>query len=406
MRTKTILVFLLAWLLVLPVASMAISLQEVKTVVSSPELGDTVLVWVPGGFWAEPVEVNGVLYHNCTWPGQLVNRSDGTTLWIEPNFWNIANTTGENYMRFIKSSDQVAFYASLNNVTTQWGGIAWATPGVVFVGRTPPQFATLPAAGGYTWFSLPMEVQEFLDIYESLYVKVNYEVVKRDDTLVRTGLLLWFEDLNDGSAKTEVYIAFHDDFGGIVGDKTIVKTIDVPLIVDGQLVVGNFEVQRALNPGGWASMVFLLKNADIMKGEIYIDLKPFVEEVLDQMVNFFDFPAERLVWSDIVYSNYFGSEGTEAELGWILYDARLVPPELTPKIVVETVTETQEVTETETTTVTETTTLTQTTTETTTEETTTTITTTVAPDAATLAIIGIIALIIGFVVGMVLKGKR
>lgn len=153
-------------------------------------------------------------------------------------------------------------------------------------------------------------------------------------------------------------------------------------------------------------MVFLLKNADIMKGEIYIDLKPFVEEVLDQMVNFFDFPAERLVWSDIVYSNYFGSEGTEAELGWILYDARLVPPELTPKIVVETVTETQEVTETETTTVTETTTLTQTTTETTTEETTTTITTTVAPDAATLAIIGIIALIIGFVVGMVLKGKR
>ncbi|MCD6300510.1 MAG: hypothetical protein J7L82_00380, partial [Staphylothermus sp.] len=325
MNLKNVFIILLIGLLVLPAVSIATSLEEIKALASSPEPGDVVLVWVPGGFWADPVDVNGILYHNCTWPGQLVTRSDGTTLWIEPNFWNVANATGENYMRFIKSKDQVAFYASLSNVETVWGGIAFGNPDAVFVGRTPPGVAggtVLPPTGGYTWFALPMAAQDFLNQYDSLYAKVNYEVVKSDDTLVRTGLLMWFENADDGSGLAEVYVAFHDDFGGWVGDKTVVKTMNVPIIVNGELLDAEFEVQRALSGGGWAAIVFLLKNADIMSGEVYIDLKPFVNEVFDQLVNFFGIPAEKVVWSSVAFSSYFGSEGTEAELGWILYDAR------------------------------------------------------------------------------------
>jgi hypothetical protein len=398
---KVIPVVLLIGLLVLPVITNASTLQDIKSLATSPQPGDTVLVWVPGGFWNPPVEQNGIIYQNCTWPGQLITRSDGTTVWIEPNYWNVVNAQGENYMRFIKSSDQVVFYTVLSNVSTQWGGIAWATPAVVIAGRAPPQFAQLPSAGGYSWFSLPVKAQEFLGENASVYVKLNYEVVKRDDTMVRAGLLMWFEDSNDGGARAEVYVAFHDDFGGWVGDKTIVKTMNVPMIVNGQPVTGVFEVQRALSGGGWAAMVFLLKNSDVLKGEVYIDLAPFVGEVFNQLVNFFELPADRIVWSDVRFSTYFGSQGTAAELGWILYDARLVPPELVPKFVTVTQTQTQVTTTTKTETSTVTTTVVNTQTSTVTQTQTVT-----APDPVTTSVVGVVGLVIGLGLGMVLKGKK
>jgi hypothetical protein len=398
---KVIPVVLLIGLLVLPVITNASTLQDIKSLATSPQPGDTVLVWVPGGFWNPPVEQNGIIYQNCTWPGQLITRSDGTTLWIEPNYWNVVNAQGENYMRFINSSDQVVFYTVLSNVSTQWGGIAWATPAVVIAGRAPPQFAQLPSAGGYSWFSLPVKAQEFLGENASVYVKLNYEVVKRDDTMVRAGLLMWFEDSNDGGARAEVYVAFHDDFGGWVGDKTIVKTMNVPMIVNGQPVTGVFEVQRALSGGGWAAMVFLLENSDVLKGEVYIDLAPFVGEVFNQLVNFFELPADRIVWSDVRFSTYFGSQGTAAELGWILYDARLVPPELVPKFVTVTQTQTQVTTTTKTETSTVTTTVVNTQTSTVTQTQTVT-----APDPVTTGVVGVVGLVIGLGLGMVLKGKK
>jgi hypothetical protein len=398
---KVIPVVLLIGLLVLPVITNASTLQDIKSLATSPQPGDTVLVWVPGGFWNPPVEQNGIIYQNCTWPGQLITRSDGTTVWIEPNYWNVVNAQGENYMRFINSSDQVVFYTVLSNVSTQWGGIAWATPAVVIAGRAPPQFAQLPSAGGYSWFSLPVKAQEFLGENASVYVKLNYEVVKRDDTMVRAGLLMWFEDSNDGGARAEVYVAFHDDFGGWVGDKTIVKTMNVPMIVNGQPVTGVFEVQRALSGGGWAAMVFLLKNSDVLKGEVYIDLAPFVGEVFNQLVNFFELPADRIVWSDVRFSTYFGSQGTAAELGWILYDARLVPPELVPKFVTVTQTQTQVTTTTKTETSTVTTTVVNTQTSTVTQTQTVT-----APDPVTTSVVGVVGLVIGLGLGMVLKGKK
>ena len=398
---KVIPVVLLIGLLVLPVITNASTLQDIKSLATSPQPGDTVLVWVPGGFWNPPVEQNGIIYQNCTWPGQLITRSDGTTVWIEPNYWNVVNAQGENYMRFINSSDQVVFYTVLSNVSTQWGGIAWATPAVVIAGRAPPQFAQLPSAGGYSWFSLPVKAQEFLGENASVYVKLNYEVVKRDDTMVRAGLLMWFEDSNDGGARAEVYVAFHDDFGGWVGDKTIVRTMNVPMIVNGQPVTGVFEVQRALSGGGWAAMVFLLKNSDVLKGEVYIDLAPFVGEVFNQLVNFFELPADRIVWSDVRFSTYFGSQGTAAELGWILYDARLVPPELVPKFVTVTQTQTQVTTTTKTETSTVTTTVVNTQTSTVTQTQTVT-----APDPVTTGVVGVVGLVIGLGLGMVLKGKK
>jgi len=400
---KAILVASLIVLLVLPVITNALTLQDIKSLATSPQPGDTVLVWVPGGFWSPPVEQNGIIYQNCTWPGQLITMSDGRTVWIEPNFWNIANAQGENYMRFINSSEQVVFYAVLSDVSTMWGGIAWATPAVVIAGRAPPQFAPLPPAGGYSWFSLPMKAQEFLSKNTSVYVKLNYEVVRRNDTLVRVGLSMWFEDSNNGAAWAEVYVAFHDDFGGWIGDKTIVKTVNVPMIIDGQPIIGVFEVQRALSGGGWAAIVFLLKNSDVLKGEVYIDLAPFVGEVFNQLVNFFELPADRIVWSDIRFSTHFGSRGTAAELGWILYDARLVPPELAPKFVFVTVTQTQTQVITTTITKTETSTVTTTLTETSTVTQTQTIT---ALDYTTTGVVGVVGLVIGLGLGMALRGKK
>jgi hypothetical protein len=177
--------------------------------------------------------------------------------------------------------------------------------------------------------------------------------------------------------------------------------MNVPMIVNGQPVTGVFEVQRALSGGGWAAMVFLLKNSDVLKGEVYIDLAPFVGEVFNQLVNFFELPADRIVWSDVRFSTYFGSQGTAAELGWILYDARLVPPELVPKFVTVTQTQTQVTTTTKTETSTVTTTVVNTQTSTVTQTQTVT-----APDPVTTSVVGVVGLVIGLGLGMVLKGKK
>ncbi|MEM0030802.1 MAG: hypothetical protein QXV48_00530 [Desulfurococcaceae archaeon] len=352
------------------------------------------------------MDENGVTRQECTWPGIMVTRDDGTTLWIEPNFWNIVDGVGENYFRFINSTDEFAFYVKLENVTTQWGGVGWATPGVVIVGRAPPQFATLPVAGGYSWFSLPMSVNKFIRDYEELYIKVSYELVRAENTLVRYGLLLWFEN-PAGSPLAEVYIAFHDDFGGWAGDKTIVKTIFVPLIVDGQLLIGQFEVQRALSGGGWAAMVFLLKNADLVNNTVILNVKPFVEVVFEQMTTYFQVPASDLVWSNIVVASYSGSNGTSFEFGWILHDARLIQPELSPKIIAVTITESVTTTRTVTNLIYETETITETKTKTQSLVTTTTVATTeYQTDYTMTGVVGIVLLVIGFIVGWFMTRKK
>ncbi|MEM0505652.1 MAG: hypothetical protein QXW58_00080 [Thermosphaera sp.] len=389
----------------------SLTLDEIRDIASSPEGGDVLLKWVPGGFWSAPyVDENGVTRQECTWPGLMVTRDDGTTLWIESNFWNIADGVGENYFRFINSTDKFAFYVKLENVITQWGGVGWATPGAVIVGRAPPQFAALPAVGGYSWFSLPMSVNEFIRDYEELYLKVSYELVRAENTMVRYGLLLWFEN-PAGGPLAEVYIAFHDDFGGWAGDRTVVKTITVPLIVDGQLLMGQFEVQRALSGGGWAAMVFLLKNADLVNNSVVLDVKPFVEVVFEQMTTYFQVPADNLVWSNIVAASYSGSNGTSFEFGWILHDARLIPPELSPKIIAVTVTETVTTTRTVTNLIYETETVTETETKTQSVVTTTTATTTVATteyqtDYTMTGVAGIALLVVGFIVGWFMTRKK
>lgn len=399
-RRFLVTIAIISLLICYPIVS-ALTLQEIKNIASSPIGGDVLLKWVPGGFWAPPyVDEYGVTRQECTWPGLMITRDDGTTLWIESNFWNIVNGQGENYLRFINATDKVAFYVKLENVETMWGGIAWATPSAVIVGRAPPQFATLPSVGGYRWFSLPMNVSDFIQNYEELYVKISYELVKSDDSLVRYGLLLWFES-PAGSPLAEVYIAFHDDFGGWVGDKTIVKTIFVPMIVDDDLFIGEFEVQRALSGGGWAAMVFLLKNADLVSNTILIDVKPFVEIVFEQMTTFFGVPAETLIWSNIVVGSYSGSKGTSFEFGWLLHDARLIPPELSPKIIEVTLTETLTTTRTTTSYVYETRTETVTTT--------TSILTTeyqVQVDYTLTGVVGIVLLIIGIAIGWLLTRKK
>lgn len=405
MNGKAFVILMLATLIFCASLANALTLEEIKNIASTPESSDVLLRWVAGGFWSPPyTDENGVIRQECTWPGMVVTRDDGTTLWIEPNFWNIVGGSGENYMRFINSTDKIAFYVKLDNVETLWGGIAWATPGAVIVGRAPPQFATLPSVGGYSWFSLPMSVNNFIKTYDELYVKVSYELVKGEGTLVRYGLLLWFENPG-GGALAEVYISFHDDFGGWVGDKTVVKTITVPMIVDGKLLMGEFEVQRALSGGGWAGMVFLLTNADLVNNSVILNLKPFVEVVFEQMTEYFGVSPNDLVWSDIVSASYSGSSGTSFEFGWILHDARLIPPELSPKIVAVTVTESMTTTKTVTNLIYETETVT--TTATTTAMATTTVSTTeYQTDYTMTGVVGVVLLIVGFIVGWLLTKKK
>lgn len=400
-RTPILAIPVLALLVLQPYA-LATTLPTIRAVASSPEPGDYVGVWVPGGFWSPPAaDARGITWQNCTWPSLVVTRKDGTTIRFEPNFWNIVSADGENYMRYISREEKVVFYARLENVGTMWGGIAWATPEVLIAGRPPPQFAVVDPVGGYDWFSLPVKVMDFLNQYDELYVLAKYEVAYAPETLVRWGLILWFEDLN-GVARAEIYIAFSDEFGGWVGDRTVVGTIVEPMIVDGKLFQGTFEVQRALSGGGWAAFVFLLKNAQLLNNTVLIDIRPFVETAFNELVNYFGMPADQVVWGFLAVGSYIGSRGTGLEVGWILHDARLIPPELAPKIVEVVLTETVQVVVTKT--MIElrevTTTFTQTLRETVTETTKVTET-----DYTTTGIVGVIALIIGLAVGFVVKRR-
>lgn len=397
-----ILAISLITLLVLQPSVLASTLSAMRTLASSPEPGDYVGVWIPGGFWVPPAtDARGVTWHNCTWPSLVVTRKDGTSIRFEPNFWNIAGATGENFMRYIAKEEKVVFYAKLEEVSTMWGGIAWGTPEVLIAGRPPPQFATIDPVGGYNWISLPIKVVDFLNQYEELYVLAKYEVAYATDTLVRWGLILWFEDLN-GMARAEIYIAFSDEFGGWVGDRTVVGTIVKPMIVDGRILQGTFEVQRALSGGGWAAFVFLLKNAKLLNNTVIIDIRPFIETAFNELVNYFGMPAEQVVWGFLAIGSYIGSSGTGLEVGWILHDARLLPPELAPKIIEVVLTETVQVVTTKT--------IIELRELTTTVMTTQAVTVTetarvVEADYMTTGVVGVIALIIGLAIGFVIKRR-
>lgn len=391
-------------LLILLQSAYAKSLADIRAMASSPEPGDYVGIWVPGGFWTPPTsDDRGITWQNCTWPSLVVARRDGTTIRFEPNFWNIVGASGENYMRFISSEEKVVFYAKLADVSTMWGGIAWATPEVLIAGRPPPQFAVVDPVGGYPWFSLPIRVVDFLAQYKELYVLAKYEVTYATDTLARWGFILWFE--NPGGAPiAEIYIAFSDEFGGWVGDKTVIGTLAKPFIVDGELFTGVFEVQRALSGGGWAAFVFLLTNAKLVNNTVVIDIRPFIEIAFNEMVNYFSVSPEDVVWGFLAIGSYMGSTGTGLEIGWILHDARLLPPELAPKIIAVTVTETLQVVTTKT--MIELREVTTTVKETTKVEETTTVTTRVTePDYTVTAVVGVVALVIGVIAGYMVRRK-
>jgi len=397
-------------LLVLPVASSQLSLGDIRAMASSPQPGDTLLVWMPGNFWVDPVVANGILYHNCTWPNVNLVRGDGTSFHVESNFWNIVSASGENYLRVIGSST-VVFYAKLTDVQTMWGGVTWMSPGITIAGRAPPQFtggSAAPSVGGYPWFSLPMRAND-IDALPDIFVKVDFTLLRSQDSKVRFGLSMWFENL-DGNAISEDYIAFHDDYGGHPGDRTTVKTLQVPAIINNKLTTIEYELQRALSGGGWSVIVFYPKNIDLTDGTIIINIKPLITEIINQLVDFFGVSKDTIVWSSLGVGTLAGSEGTSIEYGYIVRDARILGPDQKPVIVETTVTSTatksttttlvSTVTSTETTTYTETSVSTVTSTTTKTEIVPTTV---YQSDMVTTGIIGVITLILGIIIGMFVK---
>jgi len=430
-RFATVLVAILMALaisLAYPVS--ALSLQEIKSIASSPQPGDVMLIWIPGDVWNEPQWTNGVLYHTCTWPGLTLVRRDGTTVFVQPNFWNIVSAEGENYFRVTDGNSTAIFYANLRNVALRWGGVTWISPAVDIAGRAPPQFnPNARSVGGYAWFSLPMSAYE-IDLLSNVYVKADYSLARSAGSLVRFGISMWFENLQ-GGAIAEAYIAFHDDYGGHPGTRTVVKTIQVPAIVNGNPVVINYELQRAVSGGGWAVIVFYPTNFDLVEGSIIIDILPLVREIVSQLVDYFRVPREGIVWSSLSIGALAGSSTSSIELGYVLRDARVLNPSEVPTITA-TVTTTTTPATTPTTTVTRTTTpMTTTLVETTTTVVVTTTITSTATNTITsvvtetktetVAIIGtttvqqfstdivtiiIVLLIIGLVVGLLIGGRK
>ncbi|ACS89392.1 CGP-CTERM sorting domain-containing protein [Thermococcus sibiricus] len=330
----------------------AASLEDIKAVASTAEEGEIQFTW-----WDQ-------------WLEEPIQLSDGRTVWMQTNFWNIIGGQGEVFMRFVKATEDFAFYVNLENVETQWGGIAWATPEVIIDGRAPAQWwGDKAPVGGYDYLQLPLPASE-LSSYDSMWVKVKYDVSKRDDTLVRFGINIWFEDPATGAPIGEIYVPFFDDFGGIVGDVTEIGEVTSTVIINGELNTNaKFTVQRALSGGGWGVLLFMPQEPLPTSGEVVIDIKPMIDKVVEQLFDFFGMPVENQQWTSISIGSYSGSEGTSFEYGWIIYDATVLSPSEAPKIIktTQTVTETKTITETKTTTKTEKVTETLTETETVTE---------------------------------------
>ncbi|WP_157721595.1 tetratricopeptide repeat protein [Thermococcus pacificus] len=297
-----------------------LTLPEARQIADNAESGDVALQWVPGA-----------------WPGELVTRKDGTTLWMETNFWNIQSGSGENYMRFIKNTEEVAFYVNMSGVVTNWGGNAFATPNVIFAGRAPAQWwGNKPTVGGYSWFSLPLGGDQ-INTLGSVWAKVDFELAKSPETLSRTGIIMWFEQPN-GAPLGEVYIAFSDDYGGIVNTQwppTDIGTITQTVYINGQARKVVFKIQRTWN---WDHFVLeFIPDQEIPEGTIFIDVKQFAEAAVQGIVDdpYSSWTADQITWTSIGFGTYTGSNTDKFELGWILHDARLVESPLTLKVAKE-----------------------------------------------------------------------
>ncbi|WP_148206145.1 hypothetical protein [Thermococcus sibiricus] len=258
------------------------------------------------------------------WLEEPIQLSDGRTVWMQTNFWNIIGGQGEVFMRYIHRTDEFAFYVNLEKVETQWGGIAWATPEVIFAGRSPAVWwGGKPKVGGYGFFDLPLKASE-INNYDSIWVKVDYNVTKRSDTLVRFGIGIWFENI-EGWPAAEVYIPFFDDFGGLVlSDKENLGEVTTTMVINGRATQASFTLQRGWNPGNWWSFEFIPEDP-VPSGEVYIDVKPLVAEIAKII-------GKENTWVSMAVGSYSGSKGTGFQYGWIIHDVRVVKPEDVPSI--------------------------------------------------------------------------
>ncbi|ACS89394.1 hypothetical protein [Thermococcus sibiricus] len=309
----------------------ATTLSEIKEVAKSSEQGDITLQWSPSN----------------PWPGQIVQRSDGTTIYMEPNFWNIASGDGENYMRFISSEDTIAFYANMSNIertytetAPRWDGStspidALATPNVIFVGRAPAAWwGDKPLVGGYDFFSLPVNGADVSTLGE-VWARVDFEMAKSEETLARTGLIMWFESPDwdpYGTGKAwplaEVYIAFQDDFFYDDHEKNLqyppadIGTLTATVYVNGAPKEVEFKVQRAWNADHFV-IKFVPTEPITTGGSVTLNVTPFAERSIQAIVDdpYSDWTADQITWTSIGFGTYTGSNGNSFELGWILKEA-------------------------------------------------------------------------------------
>jgi hypothetical protein len=176
------------------------------------------------------------------------------------------------------------------------------------------------------FIELPLKASE-IENYEHLWVKADYEMVRKNSTLVRFGLLLWFENA-DGWPAAEVYVPFSDDYGGLVGvdGKTQIGEVTTTMIINGTVFPNvKLTIQKGWNPGNWWSYEFI-PETQVTSGEVYIDIKPVVEKIIQE------FLGSDVTWTSISLASYSGSEGNSFEYGWIIHDVRFVPDEEIPGV--------------------------------------------------------------------------
>ncbi|NJE05316.1 endoglucanase [Thermococcus sp. M36] len=201
---------------------------------------------------------------------------NGTELIMELNFWNIKTFNGSAEMIYYKSNHTIRFYANLSDIVMK-------EPQHYVHGYPEVIYGYKPWTGHGTTGKLPEKVRDI----GSFRITLEYFLWHERDLPINLAMETWItsekkaEGVKEGDVELMVWL-YSNSLLRPAGSE--IKTIQVPMIVNGTLMEAEWEVWLYCNAFPWDLITFRLTEP-IKSAKVELDIVPFLsaaEEVFEE----------------------------------------------------------------------------------------------------------------------------
>jgi hypothetical protein len=220
-------------------------------------------------------------YNNTYYIVNIIN--DKTVYAMEPNFWNVNSSIGIVNMSYDYDGNTLNCYANVSNIAVRniWGYVNGYSE--IMYGRSPWANYVINKENG-TQF--PLYVKDVKNKYDSIYIDVNYSINNYSDGLpMDFSFDFWLtnheNETSVGLDDAEFMIWLYSNNLSPSGN---MGYITMPMYVNGTLVNNSWKIAYQKPQYRWAYIAFI-SNETIKKGDVRIDLIPFINKTMQILIN-------------------------------------------------------------------------------------------------------------------------